>query len=211
MRFSDILSEMPTDLNKDAPFAFSIDGSYISNSSLSRDFNFLGSLELDSIEFKFWISKRINRSLITTVATEKNSDTVDSTDNLKNLIACDAAFNLQPIGDLDNSIQIDTVSTNSRYTGRNLAMIMYVILARYGYSVVSDFAQYSGGVGLWKTIARQSGNRKYVVRVWNIKSASWLTDKQGKVVSFDLTNVPNDKVWNKAGQPTQTLLVLTAK
>jgi hypothetical protein len=211
MKLSDILAEMPTDLNKDAPFAFNIDGSYISDNQLSRDFQFLGELTIDSMPYKFWLSKRMNRALVTTIPSNATLDTLDGNGNVKNLIACDAHFKDQNLIDLPNSVQIDTVSTNTRHMGRNLAMILYIVIARYGHPVISDFDQYNGGVGLWKTLSIQSGNRRFVVRVWNIRNSDWLRDDDEGIISFDMSNIPTEQVWNNIGQQTETLLVLSSK
>lgn len=142
MKLSDILSEMPTHSHKDAPFVFNIDGSYISNGQLSRDFAFLGSLFIETIPYRFWLSNRMNRAMVTTVPANPTLDVLDGAGNVKNLIACDAHFKDQNIIELPDSVQIDTVSTNTKHMGRNLAMILYIVVARYGHPVISDFEQY---------------------------------------------------------------------
>lgn len=212
MKLSEILAEMPTDLNKDAPFVFNIDGSYISNNSLKRDFNFLGDLNIQSTNFKFWLNKKNNRALVT-IQSENGTvpELKDGVGESTNLIVVDLHLKNNSDVLVHNPIQVDTVSTNSRYESIGFAGILYVVLARYGFSVISDFEQYNGGVGLWKKIARYSNQRKYVVRIWNIRNDEFMINPDGSPIAYDEKNLQQDQVWNKIGQQTETLLVLSSK
>jgi hypothetical protein len=212
MKLSDILAEMPTDLNKDAPFVFNIDGSYISNNSLKRDFNFLGDLKVQSTNFKFWLNKKNNRALVTSVAESGNAPELkDGNGESTNIIVVDLHLKNNSEVEVSNPIQVDTVSVNSKYESIGLSGILYVVLARYGFSVISDFEQYNGGVGLWKKISRYANQRKYVVRIWNIRNGEFVVDNNGLPLAYDEKNLQQDQVWNKIGQQTETLLVLSSK
>ena len=212
MKLSEILAEMPTDLNKDAPFVFNIDGSYISDNSLKRDFNFIGDLKIQSVDFKFWINKKNNRALVTSSAERGTAPELKDGDGQPtNLIVVDLHLKNNSDVAVSNPIQVDTVSVNSKYESIGLSGILYIVLARYGFSVISDFEQYNGGVGLWKKIARYSNQRKYTVRIWNIRSGEFTANSNGSPLAYDEKNLQQDQVWNDIGQQTETLLVLSSK
>jgi hypothetical protein len=210
MKLRELLAEMPTNLGKDAPFVFSVDGFYRSTGSLSRECQYLGEADIDGKPFKFWLSNNYTQAFVTTEA-EDNPEFKDGNGNPTNLVVVD--LNLKSTGDIDtpNPIQVDTVSTNSKYLGAGLASVLYTVIARYGYSVISDYTQYNGGVNLWKKIARLSGPRKYVVKIWSIPAQDWLRDDNSLPVTYNEVNLQQGEVWNSISQSPQTLLVLTSK
>jgi hypothetical protein len=208
MRLSELLSEMPTDLNKDAPFEFNVDGTYISNGALKRDFDFLGELTLDKTVYNFYLSKKLNRGLVTTITLGDTSDLRDGNNEPVNLIVVDLHLKRNDIVNVSKGLQVETVSVNSKYESLGFSGILYVVIARYGYKVISDFEQYNGGVGLWKKIARLSIIRKYAVRIWDIANDDWVKDETGTPIKYTEQNLQKDRVWNKIGSSPQTLLVL---
>jgi hypothetical protein len=210
MKIAELLNEMPVNLNKDAPFVFSIDGTYMSNGALKRDFDFLGELTLDKTVYKFWLSKILNRAVVTTVA-ENHPELKDGKGDPTNLIVVDLHLKNNEIVDIQRGLQVDTVSVNSKYKNSGFAGILYVVIARYGYNIISDFDQYNGGVGLWKKIARLSIVRKYAVRIWDITNQTWVKDSNGNILVYDETNLPDDEVWSSVGQHPKTLLVVSSK
>ena len=61
MKIWELFIESPPDLGKVAPFVFNNDGEYISISSLEREFHFLGSYNLDDVEYKFWMRNSVTK------------------------------------------------------------------------------------------------------------------------------------------------------
>jgi hypothetical protein len=210
MKIRDLLSEMPLNLNKDAPFIFNIDGFYKSTDSLLRTCQFLGEVVINNKPFKFWLTHNVQQAFITTIA-EDDPELKDRNNDPTNLVVVELNLKASAETTAANPIQVDTVSTNSKFVGNGLASILYLVLARYGYSVISDYSQYLGGVNLWRKIARLSGVRQYSVKVWDIQNNDWMVDSNNVPIKYDEKNLDQDEVWNSIGQTPKTLLVLSSK
>lgn len=88
--------------------------------------------------------------------------------------------------------------------------MLYVLLARYGYSVISDSSQYSDGIRLWKSIGRQQEIRDFFVRIWNVDLNDWVRNSEGGVVNYNGNNIQSTPVWKRVSEPgDNTVLVLT--
>lgn len=90
-------------------------------------------------------------------------------------------------------------------------MALYVLLARYKYTIVSDFVQYNGGKALWKQLASESSVRQFVVRIWSDETEDWLRDSSGDVVKYKGDNIPDSEIWHKDTTQSTTLLVLSSE
>jgi hypothetical protein len=210
MKIRELLSEMPLNLNKDAPFIFNIDGTYMSNGSLSRGFSFLGEINISEISYKFWFSNNGTRALCTIVKDDSSPETKDINGDQRNLIVVDLWLKKNTVVDISDAVQVDTVSTHTDYAGIGLPSILYVVLSRYNIPVISDFSQYNGGVGLWRKLASMADARKYAVRIWDIASSDWVRDSNDVVLNYNGINLQQDEVWNSIGQTPKTLLVLSS-
>jgi hypothetical protein len=88
---------------------------------------------------------------------------------------------------------------------------MYILLARYGYTIVSDFKQYNGGKGLWRKMALESDARRFAVRIWSDAAEDWIRAEDGEPLLYNGENLGDDEVWHSIDahmEPT-TLLVLS--
>lgn len=206
MKLKDILKEMPHDLGSDAPFNFKISNFEISSNALNREFEFLGDLQMPSNTFSFWIRKNKSSSVITIKGEYRN-------DVQYNDIITEVNFNNRFMIDVKNQLQVSKAVTIEQYRSYGLSLAMYVVLARYGYTVVSDYEQFAGGINLWRKIARESNFRNYVVRIWSDNLEDWIRNDNGDIVKYDGTNIDQSDIWNDTGRkydPT-SLLVLTSK
>ena len=214
MKTFEILSEMPREIGKDAPFYFKIDDIFVSQEALVRTYDLLGNIDINNVAYKTWLSKTKGRSLITTAI--PNPDEIPYTirtssvsDSPRQLVVVDLHFKNTQLP-IRNPLQVDTVSTNTRFTNNGLALMLYVVLARYDYSVISDGTQYNGGIGLWKKIAIESNDRKYVVRIWDKNSNDWLKNQNGEPIKYDGKNLNHESVWNSVTSEPNSWLVLTS-
>lgn len=206
MKITDILNEMPHDLGSDAPFNFKITNFEISANALNREFEFLGDLQSVTDTFSFWIRKNKSASVIT-IKGELRSGTQ------YNDIITEVKFDNRFMIDVKNQLQVSKAVTVEQYRSYGLSLAMYVVLARYGYTVVSDYEQFAGGINLWKKIARESNFRNYAVRIWSDNTEDWIRDTNGDIVKYDGTNIDKSDIWNDTDRkydPT-SLLVLTSK
>lgn len=206
MKMSDFLKEAPYDLGTSAPFSFKIDAFEISDNALSREFYNLGTLTNQTIDFKFWLRKSETNSIVTITGANRNGVQY-------NTIVTDVHFDNRFIVDVPKQLQVSKAVTNENYRSYGLGLAMYVVLARYGYSVVSDYEQFAGGINLWKKIARESNFRNYAVRIWSDTLEDWVRDTSGEIIKYDGSNIDESDIWNDTNRkydPT-SLLVLTSK
>lgn len=217
MKIWEIFLETPNDLGKPAPFVFNIDGQYMSIGALKRDYQLLGTFTLDSIEYYFWLINGKNSALVTTVSTEQDAPDApseiinDRYGNRRHLII--TTLELTPTTlEIPNGLRAVTVSTNSRFRNLGFATMLYVVLARYGYKIISDFDQYTGGVELWKKLSNESTWRKYCVRIWDITEGDYVKDKNGNPIKYDGKNLAHDAIWNKVRSMSEknTVLILSS-
>jgi hypothetical protein len=203
MKVSDILFEGPYLIDQDAKPNIKID-SYPSLEGLKRECNFLGTLEKDGSVFNFWIN---HSNQVAHVTTEAHDDIKQ----LRQLVVTTVRFHTKGPGlPVKKELQVDTVYTHSKFRNLWLAGSMYIVLARYGFSIVSDFSQYRGGKELWKKLARESEARKYIVNVWDDGQQDWVKTSTNQVLSYTANNLDDDRVWIDISQHSEstTLLVL---
>jgi hypothetical protein len=201
MKISEILFEGPYFHDSDAP-SIKMDHLSISDRTLARDYLLLAKLE--GTEFDFWLLKQKTTAIVTT----PTKDTVGAN---RNLIVVDLKFRSPSGIPVKNELQVNTVITSPDYRGRGLAMALYVILCRYGYTVVSDFEQYRGGKGLWRKMALESDARRFAVRIWSDAAEDWIRAEDGEPLLYNGENLGDDEVWHNIDahmEPT-TLLVLS--
>lgn len=204
MKIPEILFEGPYHHNQDYAPIIKMD-SYPSLEGLQRENFFLGLLEKEGKDFRFWLSKSKGTAKVS----------VDGTDELgqrRQLIVTSLVFHKFGAGlPVDNELQVHTVYTHQDYRGLNLSMALYVVLCRYGYTVVSDFEQYNGGKALWKKMSQEADARRFTIRIWSDLTSDWVTDENGNPLSYNGANLEDDEVWNDLDrhmEPT-TLLVLS--
>lgn len=204
MRFRDIMNEESYLHDQDA--AIWTSDAFLSDDALKRSFTHLGALLQLNQEFDFWLKNSKVLAVITSRA--KNDVNEDS-----NLIVVNLEFQ-KPAGlPVLNEIQVSTVKCLDRFESKGLAAALYIVLAKCGYTVVSDFTQYRGGKALWKKLARQSQARNYVIRVWDDNARDWFKSDDGEAIRYNAHNLADDAIWHSIEalyNPT-TLLVLSKK
>lgn len=180
--------------------------SYPSLAGLRRENEFLGTLTKDGSDYNFWIN---NGHTVVEITTEANDDI----GQLRQLVVTKIRFDNRSHLPVKKELQVDTVYTHEKYRKEWLAGALYILLSRYGFSIVSDFSQYRGGIGLWKKLATESDARKYSVRVWDDETSDWIKDSDGSPVNYGANNLSDDEIWKDISRHSEaiTLLVLQSK
>lgn len=199
----DQLFEGPYEFRRDAPHISTKE--YPSLEGLKRENVALGTMDRYGETFYFWLSKSHGTAKVTTPG--KDDIGQDRQQTVVNISFQQLPFDLP----VSKPLQVYTVFTDSDYRNRWLAGALYIVLARYGFSVVSDYHQYNGGVALWKKLATESGARKYVVRVWSDETEDWVKDADGNPIQYNAANLQHEDVWNSLAKRDEatTLLVLS--
>jgi hypothetical protein len=204
VKVAELLFEGPYSHESDYTPSIKMD-SYPSFDGMNREFKFLGTLEKEDREFNFWLS---NNNLFAKVTTPG----VNEIGQDRELVVTNITFHKHPTGlPVDNELQAHTVYTHRDYRGNNLALALYVVLCRYGYTIVSDFEHYNGGKALWKKMALEADARRFAVRVWSDENDDWVRGDDGKPLLYNGANLGDDDVWNDLDRHAlpATLLVLS--
>jgi hypothetical protein len=177
--------------------------SYPSLEGLNRENIFLGTLTKDGKEYNFWLSHSKKIAKVTTAGK-------DDIGQDRQIGVVRLEFQQKTGIPVDNELHAHTVYTHEDFRGEFLAGALYILLARYGYSVVSDFEQWNGGKAPWKKMAKESQMRKYTVRIWDDNEQDWMKDSNGQIIKYNASNLDDDSIWTDLAnncEPT-TLLVL---
>lgn len=165
---------------------------YPSFASLNRENQHLGSMELDVGEkYEFWLSKDKKVALVTVEAIDPSNKEL----GMRQLVVVKLTFDNRAGLPVKNELQVDTVYTHPSYRSRFLGGILYIVLARYRFSIVSDFSQYLGGQAIWKKIATLAEARNYSVFIWSDEDQDWVKDANGTPIRYNAINVADDKIW----------------
>jgi hypothetical protein len=199
------LFEGPYHIAQDAKPVVKMDN-YPSLENLHRLNDFLGTLQKDGTEFNFWLNKDKYYAEVTTSA-------LDDISQKRQLTVTKVGFNNRANLPVQNELQVETVFTHPKYQSQNLAMALYVVLARYNFTIISDFTQYNGGKALWKKMAKESSARQFVVRIWDDELEDWVKDELGGIIKYNAENLDDEQIWDDISRNNEatTLLVLTSK
>lgn len=205
MKISEILFEGPYHHDGDWAPAMKL-AAFPSFDGLKRENLLLGTLDRSGKEYHFWLSAS---KLVARVSTED----LDDIGQLRQQVVTEIRFHKSSAGlPVQNELQVHTVFSDPDHRQAQLAMALYVVLCRYGYTIVSDFEQFNGGKALWKKMAAEADARKFVIRVWSDADSDWIRDVAGEPISYDAYNLSDETIWqdfSKHMEPT-TLLVLSS-
>lgn len=176
--------------------------------NLKREFDHLGVLTKLRGEFNFWLTRPpYGNSTNARV-------TITTTNEFKKpaqLTVTKLWFDNRAGLPVKNELQVGKVYTHPDYRGEWLAGALYILLARYGFTIVSDFDQYRGGKELWKKLAAESEARNYVVRVWDDTTTDWVRDQNNEPLKYNANNLADEQVWTQFKHLPTTLLALSGE
>lgn len=201
MKTSEIIRESPFHVPDDMEPKWTEDAA-ISNRAIIREFIYLGTLEREN-NYDFFLHRDLHRAIVTTKAIG------NLTKEEKNKLLVDLHFKTKIVLPVKNQLQVELVTTHKKYRILSLASILYIVLARHGYTVVSDLYQYNGGVALWEKIGRESEARNYAVRIWNIKQNDWMRDQNNEILKWNGENLAYHEIWQYIGDTESEEKLLT--
>ena len=179
-----------------------------SDEALSRAYTKLGEIKTPKGVVQFFIDKKDEDHVRGYIYNDNYSKKVGKSYN-------DLIFSLTIETDLTfavpfrNAIQVSGVGTIKKFQFEGIALYAYMLLAKRGFTVVSDSTQFQGGYGLWKKLARNAKLGNYKVSIYNIKSKDFLRDSSGDVVMYDSTNIKDSEIWTTGNNKKGLNVVLT--
>jgi hypothetical protein len=183
--------------------------SYPSLEGLHREYRYLGTLQKNEKEYNFWLSKTNELNGVARVTTPG----VDEIGQNRQLAVVRAEFQPCRRFDIKNAMRVHIAYTHPDYRSEFLTGGLYILLARCGYSIVSDFEQLNGGRTLWKKQGNEADAREYVMRIWSDEIEDWVLGDDGEPLRYNAANLDDDQIWYDISancEPT-TLLVLSSK
>ena len=207
MLIKDLLNEMRFLEPGKMPSPETMRSTYPSTAGLTRENEFLGTLNLDNVEYNFWLSENKTVAKVTTLS--QNPEISDDPKE-RQLTCTEVRFYEKVKLPVLNQIQVSRVYTHSEYRDKWLAGAMYIVLARHGYTVISDLYQYIPGKELWKKLAYESNSRNYSVFVWDQWENDWIRNSNTEPVRYDSNNLFDSEIWHSVNSQKTCLLALTA-
>jgi len=200
MKIKEILTEVPYHYKEKKEKKFKGEPWIISLSSVKRNYKTLNTNIIKGKEVKFLL---INAETSAGVfIKQKNKTPPEDDHDIKFEIGLRLFFKrvktlVNIPDDLKNKkiLQVDYVEADDAYEGIGIASKLYVELVKAGYAVISDTAQFDGGVNLWKKLAKNAVKAGVVVRLLN-DELGYLKDKSGKVISYDSKNINDKEIWS---------------
>lgn len=205
MRIRELITEWPFDMESDYRSPVNIENT-TSLACLKRERVELGTLKLMDVDYYFWQTADAKMASVSTPVIENGTE--------RHLQICNINFDLvAKIPNLQNPLQVSMVYTHPNYRTRGIAWMLYLVLARWGYSIISDYTQYNGGKAIWKKLASMSDMKKFAVRIWSDKTNDWVRDETNTVIKYDSENVSDDEIWDSVFGSSEktTLFVLQSK
>lgn len=209
MKIKEIMMEWPFDMESDYNSEYPLPKGTVDNTTslagLKRERIELGTLTLMDIDYHFWQTPDTSKAMISTAVMERGI--------ARQQIICNIDFNLvASIPGIKNPLQVSMVYTHPNYRTKGLSWMLYVVLCKYGYTVISDYTQYNGGKAIWKKMASMAEWRKFVVRIWSDKTNDWLRTDTGEIIKYDSVNIPDDNIWDSVfGNAEKTTLFVLQK
>ena len=170
--------------------------SYPSLAGLKREFQHLASMEKEGQHFEFWLTQNREFAKVSIASSDPSSPNLPDRQKIVTTLRFKKESNLP----VPKELQVDVVYSQPDFKNQFLAGALYILLARYGFSVVSDFSQYLGGQALWKKIAAMSEGRNYSVFIWSDENGDWLRDDAGEPIKYNAANVGDDEIWQDISQ-----------
>lgn len=211
MKFKDLF-EMPYNLDGDAKKKFG--DSWISYGATKRLYTEIAQFNAKEHLVKIYQSKENKLQFVGLIDSNKKIDNSPANKWVFSLKFKE--FNTLKVLPLElkdaKILQVDYVESASEIEGYNVAPFTYMSLVQDGFTIISDTAQFNGGIGLWKKLAREAGFVDMKVNVLD-DSNGFTKDADGNLINYDGSNLLDKQIWTDGLDLTgeHTLLVLLNK
>lgn len=212
MKIEDLF-EMPDFINKEMPVTMSGSMRFYSEDTIAREFDIIGKVKINDEDFWSILKKDKSFAVIGVLGVRED----DNKSGLQligqlDFKEPDLAFDRE-IKTPEEVLQVDSVQVFSKSKFQGIGYNLYLSLVEYGYIIVSDHTQYTGGKKLWEKIARSSASKKFEVYV--IDNGHPIVDGEGKPLKYDGTNLADEKIWKapakSAKESTRYVLLMMKK
>lgn len=105
----------------------------------------------------------------------------------------------------DDVLQVSIVTTSEQNRKLGFGMLLYLALAKNGFTIVSDNTQYVGGKELWKSIASKVVGSRY--KIFVLENGDLMMDGDEPVV-YDGSNIDDALLWSENSDKKYTLFAL---
>lgn len=201
------LSETPQYVDKELDKKFEIRGVFVSDDTLKVDYDQLYDRDDPDIGKIEAFIKKSKSAAIIGLRQKRESDGKNGVRphcivEFKNKVNLNGIKHI-PGSQNDLQVSIVTTSENSRRSG--FGMLLYLALAKNGFTVVSDNTQYIGGKALWKTLASNMIGSKY--KVFVLENGELMMDGDKPIV-YDGSNIDEALLWSESVDKKYVLFAL---
>lgn len=200
MKIEEIMTESPYHTSGELIHQMEYsDSHYMSDGSLNRLYDNIGSAELAGNIVSFYLLK--NKRTILRGATKSKKKLGDQLLDSNKIIfvlefKSEPSIINYPVGISANDIlQVDSVAVLSEFKGSGIASYAYGLLISTGFVVVSDRDQFTDGKELWKKMAREAHVQNYKIYLIN-DTSGFITDDKGNPIIYDGSNIDDSDIWS---------------
>ena len=186
---------------------------FYSESTIKEMFDIIGKYTL--IDQEYWVMLKKDKSMAvigyTGVRPQDNVGGLYITGVIEFKPTLDISYQ-DVIPHTKATLQVDGVQINPKITRTGQGYLLYYLLVKAGYVIISDNVQYIGGKKLWEKIVRSGKADGIVVRV--VDNGKVVTDTAGNPIDYNGTNIPDNQIWNQpSADPNKSkrYVVLVAK
>lgn len=204
------LFEMPQYINKEMPILGDFNLFY-SEESIERLFDKVSIFKVGEDEFAVLIKKSRADAVLGKFSFRDNETFgVSVIGKLEFKDTLDLSWINEIHVSAKNVLQVDGVSLNAEVRSGGLGTHFYVALVKYGFVLISDTLQYTGGRKLWDKLARTSKSNS--VNVFIVADGEVVMDGDNPL-KYNGKNYSEDEIWgpetnNPSNSKKHVLLVL---
>jgi len=214
MEIKEILTEAPYHHKETKPKKFKGEPWIISLSTVKRNYKVLNTETIKGEEIFYLLLN--GETLAGVFIKQKNKTPPEDDHDVKFEIGLRLFFKkVKTLINIPNDLkdkkilQVNYVEADDAYEGAGIASKLYVELVKAGYAVISDTAQFDGGVNLWKKLAKNVVKSGVVVRLLDDDEHGYLKDKSGKVITYDAKNIDDKEIWSSDLDLSKEHILLT--
>lgn len=170
--------------------------SNISDNTLAREFTELFTEDILGKSITFYLANGLYQVVGTYKSKKENDSPTNSEIYTLDFKKTHTLINIPADLKGKRILQVTSVFIQPQYRGRGLSSKVYISLAKMGFAVISDTAQFSDGKMLWKKLSKESHLDSYKIYILD-DEYGFIKDAQGEVISYDGSNIDDAQIWTK--------------
>jgi hypothetical protein len=192
MSVQDLL-ETPDFIDKEMPSVSNITINFYSDATISRMFDVVGTQKIGELNYWVLLKKDKSFAVVGYIGNRREDNAVGlyQTGTVEFKSQLDISYTTHFKG--RNALQVDSVQVSPLFQAGGQGYLLYLMLVRAGYVIISDNMQYIGGRKLWNKISQLGKQDGMIVRI--INNDTIMSDENGDPIDYDGSNISDDQIW----------------